>query len=184
MKKFLALAFTLIMVLSLAACGGNEETPSGNNENPSSSQQPSNTPDEGSGQSGSEIFDVDAGAIRAVGADLVTTLSGDEREAMISKIPDEIMKGIGEVTPGLGSIGADSDGGYILGFQLTITDAAQYETLVEYYKSLGGTVTDEFEMNDFSSIEMDFSWGNMYQCEYRKSSSGSMTIDLGFHINE
>lgn len=39
MKKLFALLIALMMVLSLAACGGNEETPSGNNENPSSNQQ-------------------------------------------------------------------------------------------------------------------------------------------------
>ena len=51
MKKILALALAIMMVLSLAACGGgNEETPSGSGgSTPGSSEQqeqPSDTPDE------------------------------------------------------------------------------------------------------------------------------------------
>ena len=47
MKKLFALLFALVMVLSLAACGGgdDEKTPSNDNKTPSSSQQqPQNTP--------------------------------------------------------------------------------------------------------------------------------------------
>lgn len=43
MKKILALALALMMVLALAACGGNEETPSGSDDN-STSQQEQNDP--------------------------------------------------------------------------------------------------------------------------------------------
>lgn len=51
MKKILAFLLAMTMVFALAACGGNEETPSGSGTNdPGSSQQkqqPSSTPDEG-----------------------------------------------------------------------------------------------------------------------------------------
>lgn len=49
MKKLFALLFALVMVLSLAACGGNDTPdPSGSSDNtPSSSEQPSETPGHG-----------------------------------------------------------------------------------------------------------------------------------------
>ena len=52
MKKILALALTLIMVLSLAACGGGNDDPkpSGNDTPGTSQQEPSNTPDPGTSQ--------------------------------------------------------------------------------------------------------------------------------------
>ena len=50
MKKIFALLIALTMVLSIAACGGNEETSSGNNENPISSQQEQPSDASGSGQ--------------------------------------------------------------------------------------------------------------------------------------
>lgn len=49
MKKILALLLAMMMVFALAACGGNEETPSGGNDNPSQSQQEQNS-DDGEGE--------------------------------------------------------------------------------------------------------------------------------------
>ena len=49
MKKIFAFLLAMMMVFALAACGGNEETPSGGNDNPSQSQQEQNS-DDGEGE--------------------------------------------------------------------------------------------------------------------------------------
>lgn len=69
MKKLIAFALALVMVLLLAACGGgaNDKTPTSNNDNPGiqqQEQQPSSTPDEGGEEEVPEVpneFTVAAG---------------------------------------------------------------------------------------------------------------------------
>lgn len=49
MKKILALLLAMMMVLSFAACGGNEETPSGSGSNTPGSSEQDKTPTDGAG---------------------------------------------------------------------------------------------------------------------------------------
>ena len=58
MKKLLTLALALMMVLSLAACGGKTDpAPSGTTDPGTSQQQPSSTPDDSKPSGGEEIPD-------------------------------------------------------------------------------------------------------------------------------
>ena len=64
MKKIFAFLLAMLMALSLAACGGNEENPSGSNDNtPGSSQQPeqpsSNDDGDNNGESATEPLSID-----------------------------------------------------------------------------------------------------------------------------
>ena len=49
MKKILALLLAMMMVFALAACGGNEETPSGSGSNTQGSSEQDKTPTDGAG---------------------------------------------------------------------------------------------------------------------------------------
>ena len=49
MKKILALLLVMMMVFALAACGGNEETPSGSGSNTQGSSEQDKTPTDGAG---------------------------------------------------------------------------------------------------------------------------------------
>ena len=196
MKKVLAIALALTMVLSLAACGGKDDPkPSGNSGSdtpPASSQQTdpgTNEPDnKGGEQSSDDIFDIADTDIRAYASDLTTTLTGDEAATLIAKIPAEIKKGVGELGKGLCTIAPSTSGnGYTFGASFIVPKGSEvdyYTKLTDYYKTLEGTVTDETVMGEHRFFEMEFSWGELYQCEIGAYNEDSAAIAVGFTINE
>lgn len=199
MKKVLAIALALAMVLSLVACGGGKDDPkpSGSTDPGTSqqTQQPSNTPDpgtdqpdnQGGGQSSGDVFDIADGDIRVYASDLTTTLTGGEAAEVIAKIPAEIKKGVGELGKGLCNIAPDlsGDGSYNFGASFLVPKGSEvdyYTKLTDYYKTLDGTVTDETVMGDHYFFEMEFSWGTLWQCEIGAYNEDHMAIVVGFNI--
>ena len=196
MKKMFAFTLALALVFALAACGGGNDDPkpSGSTD-PGTGQQQNppdpdiSEPDDKGNQSHGEIFDIADTAIRAYASDLTTTLAGDEAAELIAKIPAEIKKGIGELGAGLCTIAPDysGDGSYTFGAAFIVPkDFAvdYYAKLTDYYKTLEGTVTDEAVIGDNHFFEMEFSWGNLYQCEIGAYNEDHMAINVGFNINE
>ena len=178
MKKLLALALVLATVLSLSACGGTASTPSGSSTAaPGSSQQ----------ASANTLFDITDDQINAADENYYSTmkyLQGDERAAMLAKIPPEIKKAIGTVGAGLCSIQPSRSGeGYLFGITLYVSGKQDYKTLTDYYKSLGGTVTDESEQDTYSQLNIEYSWGTLSDCQYKEKSGGDDTIQISFNIN-
>ena len=180
MKKIVVLGLALILALALTACGGEKDpAPSGDGTtDPGTSQQ---TP------SGGEIFDITDDQINAADENYYSTLKylqGDERAAMLAKIPAEIKKAIGTVGAGLCVIQPSRSGeGYLFGMTLYVSGKEDYKTLTDYYKSLGGTVTDEAEEDTFSQLNIEYSWGTLSDCLYQEKSSGDKVIHVSFDIN-
>ena len=180
MKRFILIALTLMLALSLAACGGNEETPSGSDTtDPGTSQQePSDTPDEstpsgsndpGTSQTGT-LFDITEEQISCTNSEYALVEDNTEREAMIAAIPAEILKGVGELLPGLCGIEEQpgDEYSYIFKVGFKVSGQDDYTALADYYKSLGGTVTKDktTEALNIANLEMEFSWGKLYDCTY------------------
>ena len=182
MKKLLALFIALMMVFSLAACGNNNTTDP-DKDNPGVSQSGENNNNEGAA-----LIDIADSDIRAYASDLTTTLTGDEATAQIAKIPAEIRKGVGEIGAGLCTIAPDysGDGSYNFGvtFYVPVNSYDEYwKVLTDYYKSLGGTVTLDEKVGSRDMLEIEFSWGELHQCEGYVGEEQA-TITVGFDINE
>ena len=183
MKKLFALLLALTMVFALAACGEKDPAPSGSGStaDPGTSQQ-------GDNNKSGEVFDIADSKIRAYASDLTTTLTGDEAAALIAKIPAEIKKGVGELGKGLCTIAPSTSGsGYTFSATFIVPKGSAvdcYTKLTDYYKTLEGTVTDETVMGDNHFFEMEFSWGEIYQCEIGAYNEGNQAITVGFTINE
>lgn len=201
MKKLFVLLLVLMMVLMFAACGG-DETPSGGEDNPPSSnrQEQNNTPDSNGGENdpddnSSERIIVDAELFDIADADIVaikngkTVLEGDEAAEVIAHIPAEIKKGVGELDADGCEVKANKD--FTL-FQFEVNfgvpnAAAEsyYNALYEYYKGLDGTVSKDADEGDTHVLNMTFSWGELYRCDYIASyfDSDTAAIRVGFNIN-
>ncbi len=106
MKKILALALALMMVLALAACGGKTDpAPSGDNtSDPGTSQQePSNTPDPGTNEPNETLDDSDNS--QSSGEPEGTSVEWPENEwtAIIPKAADTVIKIDENMSTGMGS---------------------------------------------------------------------------------
>lgn len=182
MKKLFALLLAMMLVFSLAACGDNNTTDP-DKDNPGTSQSGENNNNEGAA-----LIDIADSDIRAYASDLTTTLTGDEATAQIAKIPAEIRKGVGEIGAGLCTIAPDysGDDSYNFGatFYVPVNSYDEYwKVLTDYYKSLGGTVTLDEKVGSRDMLEIEFSWGELHQCEGYVGEEQA-TITVGFDINE
>lgn len=152
MKKISALALALMMALSLAACGGNEETPSGSGTtDPSTSQQHGSTPDDGKTGS-NELFDVTDGQITV----------NDGMNA--ADIPAVMKKGIGTLKSDgfkYKKINAALAGTYSAEINIALFDVTEedYNTLLAYYEAEGGAAEEDPFMK--GSYEVVFDWGKL-----------------------
>ena len=138
MKKLLSLLLTLVMVLSLAACGGGDDdkTPSSDDKTPSSSgQQEQNTPDPDEGadepeetpdNSGSEDPpDPDPSGSTAV----LHELYDIEQLAGIPEFPDFAKKAIGDLR-WCDDLGGDSFGKYHFNAYMKEVTQEDFETYI------------------------------------------------------
>ncbi len=183
MKKILAILLAAFMLLSMVACDtGDDPNPSGSN-NPGTSQGGENNDNE---SKGAELFDIADTAINVISSDYRTNLKGDEAAAQKAKIPAEVRKGVGEVVPGLCTMTPDysGTGTFKFGarFKVPKDSYAEYwKVLTDYYKSLGGNVTKDEKVLSTDMLEIEFSWGTLYQCE---GSEDLSEIVVTFKINE
>ena len=176
MKKVFIALMCMATVAMFTACGGgtaNKKAADGKAETKTEKM--------------SGLFDINDSQINAADESYYSTLKylqGDERTAMLAKIPAGIKKAVGTIRPGLCSVQPSSKGsGYLFSVQLTVPSYADYKTLTDYYKSLGGTITDEAKYDTFSQLEIDYSWGRLHDCLYRENSGGDATISVSFTIN-
>ena len=182
MKKLLALLLAGLMMLSFAACGNNEDNPSGNEDNPGVSQSGENNNDKGA-----ILVDIADTDIRVWASDYKTLLTGDEAATQKAKIPTEVKKSVGEIGAGLCSVTPDYSGTGSFKFGATFylsKDSYEegWKTLTDYYKSLGGTVTLDEKVLSTDKLEIEFSWGELYQCEgYVGEEQGRIVVT--FSIN-
>ena len=203
MKRWFALLLALVLLFSLAACGG-EKAPSDEEKTPSSSQQqeqntpnpdpvedePEETPDDG----GEEIvvdvdlFDISDTDITAI-KNGKTVMEGDEAAEVIEQIPAEIKKGVGELEADDCEVLANKDFtlfDFKIGFRVPNASVkSYYNAITEYYKSLGGTVTKEEANGDWQDLGMTFDWGEMRGCNYTLSfyDPDTARIFVEFYIN-
>ena len=185
MKKLFALLLAVMMLFSLAACGDNNTTDP-NKDNPGTSQSGENNNNE---SKGAELIDIADTSIRVIASDYMSNLTGDEAAAQRAKIPAEVKKGVGEIASGLCSMTPDYSGTGTFKFGLTFlvpkgTVDENWTVLTDYYKSLGGTVTSDTETSTTKLLNIDFSWGQMYQCETGTYNEEQDKITVGFKINE
>ena len=180
MKRILAILLAALMLFAMVACDTGDDP---SKDKPGSSQSGENNNNEGAA-----LIDIADSDIRAYASDLTTTLTGDEATAQIAKIPAEIRKGVGEIGAGLCTIAPDysGDGSYNFGvtFYVPVNSYEEYwKVLTDYYKSLGGTVTLDEKVGSRDMLEIEFSWGELHQCEGYVGEEQA-TITVGFDINE
>ncbi len=184
MKKFLALVLTLMMVFALAACG--EKTPTSSGDGTSGGGTSQQTP------AGGELYDIADSDIPVMTVLYPIEYTDDEAEraAVLDKIPAEIKKGIGTLRKSFISAYANKtvglgDKGISFGAQFEVAGTDGYDTLKAYYKSLGGEVTNEGNVDAEQVFTMKFSWGEMTDCRYREDvlTDGTDIIFVDFTIN-
>ena len=185
MKKLFTLLIALMMIFSLAACGDNNTTDP-NKDNPGVSQSGENGDNS---EKGASLFDIEDTNINVKASDYIANLTGDEAATQKAKIPAEVKKGVGEVAAGLCTMTPDYSGTGTFKFGVTFLvpkgSVDEYWTvLTDYYKSLGGTVTSDTEVGTTKLLNIDFSWGQMYQCETGTYNEEHDKITVGFKINE
>jgi hypothetical protein len=162
MKKILILALALVLALSLAACGSTDN--GGNNStSPPASQGGSNT---------SGIIDIPKEDI------MISGIDGD-KDAIIAEIPAELLKGVGE-----SDFSMISTTGVLTGYKYTLAinldteegkADAELEKLMNYYKSIGGTVTEASELLNNYDVKFDYA-------ESVSVSALSSSIQLQFSV--
>ncbi len=180
MKKLLSILLALILVFSLSACGGNTENPSGDSPGISQVSETNNNESKGA-----ELFDITDTEINVTASDYRTNLTGDEAAAQKAKIPTEVRKAVGEVVAGLCAMTPDYSGIGTFKFGATFNVPKDsydeyWKVLTDYYKSLGGTVTKDKKVSSTDMLEIEFSWGTLYQCE---GSEDLSEIKVAFKIN-
>ena len=175
MKKILALVLAIVMVFSLSACGGDKE--------PTPTQDTTSKQDNNEPQKQGELFDITDDQIRVYDKNLVE-IQGDERTDMIAKIPAQIKKAVGIVGTGLCTIQprVTEESQYLFGITLFVTSKEEFKTLSDYYKSIDGTVTDEWENDNASQLNIEYSWGKLSDCLYKDNTTGNDTINISFQI--
>ena len=199
MKKLFAILLAAMMVLSLVACGNNE-TPSGSENNPGTSQSGDQGGTENQGgeitnNGGGDEVVVDVDLLDLADADIIaikngkTVLEGDEEAEVIAHIPDELKKYVGELDADDCKVLANKD--YTLfdfKMKFRVPNASvksYYDAVTEYYKSLGGTVTNEEANGDWHNLEMTFDWGELCGCNYTLGyyENDYAAISVEFYIN-
>ena len=191
MKKILAILIAGLMMLSMVACDlGNTENPNGDNPGTSQNDNQGDTQGGTENQDGEnqnvkiDLIDIPNSAILAY-KNGKTEIQGDEATVMISKIPTEIRKGVGEIVENKCTLKTNAGGTqYVFDVHFSVPNtsvASAYKALCDYYKTLDGSVKSE----DASTLEMTFSWGEMYKCFYIESNYDPNTggITVGFYIN-
>ena len=164
MKKLFALLLALMMVFALAACGNNE-TPSGSENNPGTSQSGNQGGTENQGgeenKGGKELYDVtDAQITVADGLD-------------VSVIPAVAKKGVGTLKSGGYDLKKASLSSYSAQCEITYFDVAKegYDALLDYYKSNGATVEEAF-----GTIDVIFDWGKIVPVYHADQNQVSLTV--------
>lgn len=176
MKKIFLALMCMASVAMFTACGGG-------NVNKKTADEKAETKAEAK----AGLFDINDNQINAADENYYSTmkyLQGDERDAMLTKIPTNIKKAVGTVKQGFCVIQPSGSGsGYLFSVQLTVPNYADYKMLTDYYKSLGGTITTEGKYDTFSQLKIDYSWGRLHDCLYQEQSKGDPIIKVSFTIN-
>ena len=174
-KGLFVVAFAFVLLLSLTGCGDKENNNGGGNGTQGGNQQQE--------QQSGKLFDITDDKIRAYDSSL-TEVQGEEKTTMINAIPSNIKKAIGKYAIGYATIQPSRNGlEYLFGINLYVDSYDNYKTLTDYYKSLGGTITDEFNRDDNSQLNIDYSWGKLTDCLYRKGESQNQ-ISVTFTLNK
>ena len=192
MKRILAILLAAMMLFSLVACDTGDNPDNPNKDSPGTSQNDN----QGDTQGGTEnqggenqnvkidLIDIPNSAILAY-KNGKTELQGDEATVMISKVPTEIRKGVGEIVENKCTLKTNAGGTqYVFDVHFSVPNtsvASAYKALCDYYKTLDGSVKSE----EASALGMTFSWGEMYRCFYTESYYDPNTggIVVGFYIN-
>ena len=164
MKKLLVLLLVGMMIFSLAACGSNDDNPSGSENNPGTSQSGENSNGGEENKGNNELYDVtDAQITVADGLD-------------ISIIPAVAKKGIGTLKSGGYDLKLPSStfsDMYKAQCEITYFDVSEddFNTLLDYYRSNGGNVVKEF-----GSYEAAFDWGKIVPIFHADQKQISLTV--------
>ncbi len=185
MKKLVAIMLAVMLVFAMVACDTGSNPDSSSNGNLGVSQSGENKDENSKSAELIEIQDTD---IRVIAADYMTILTGDDAAVQKAKIPAEIKKGVGEIGAGLCTMTPDynGDGTYSFGATFYVPKDSfdeYWKVLTDYYKSLEGTVTSDSTIGSTKLLEMEFSWGEMYQCEGYVGEEQA-TITVSFNITE
>ena len=175
--KSVCLAIAAVLALGFASCSKDKTTATGGQQD---------APGVSRSGGGAELFDIADTNIKVTASDYRTNLTGDEAAAQKAKIPAEVRKGVGEIVAGLCTMTPDygNTGTFKFGamFKVPKDSYAEYwKVLTDYYKSLGGTVTLDEKVLSRDMLEIEFSWGTLYQCE---GSEDLSQITVTFKINE
>jgi predicted small lipoprotein YifL len=174
MKKAISLALVLVLALSmLTACGGKDNgggqatTPPANSTTPPASQGGNDTTPSNGG-----LFDISDDNITVLKS--FEEVQDDERETALAAIPAEMKKGVGELRSGLSTISIDMSG-YSGAFMFYVSGKSEYTTLTDYYKSIGGTITDEWDRNTSAETSFDFDWGSL-SCRFIANDKNELNV--------
>jgi hypothetical protein len=167
-KMFMLIALLLAVFTVFTACNGKKTTPTANSSTPGTSQGGNDT------VKGGELYDITDYQIIALNTSFAH-VQGEERTALLAKIPPNIKKAIGTLVAGTCNIQPDrADGsGYLFNFNMTVSGLDDYKTLTDYYKSLGGTITTELADKQ---LKIDYSWGKLSDCSYGVLLKDTITV--------
>ena len=166
MKKLFALILALMLILSLAACGGkDDEKPAASSSKPAGSGQqqstpaPAPAPDDKTGSN--ELYDVTD--------DQITAADGLD----VSVIPEVAKKGIGTLKSGGFDLKLPSLSSYSAQCEITYFDVSEdgFNALLDYYRANDGEVSETF-----GSIEAVFDWGKIVPIYHTDQKQVSLTV--------
>jgi hypothetical protein len=167
MKKIVLLALALVLALSLVACGGNTDTPSGggNSTTPPASNNGGNTND--------SLFDISK-------SDVTMLTSSLDKDAVFAEIPADMFKGIGTLNSAEISADTISDYKYVVVLKFYVkSDENAVKTLMDFYKSKGATV--EETGNTYNPYSVKFDWGESTEVKFG-TFEGKGYVDLQFSV--